>query len=73
MSTKNLSSLFNPQPALDSKGTRTSTSSLLKRTFDQKLNKHGKHTGAHLDDMGDIYDHTKEVFGEHAQYEEQDE
>ena len=46
-----LSKYLNPKP-----------SSVLKKQIEDQNSKHGKQMGSHLDDMGDIYDHTKVAF-----------
>lgn len=50
---------LNPNP---SSAKRDSVAMQMKKKFGAKLSKQGR-MGAHLDDMGDIYDHTKNAFG----------
>ena len=50
---------LNPTP---SSAKRNSVALQMKKKAGRALAKHGR-AGAHLDDMGDIYDHTKTAFG----------
>ena len=50
---------LNPTP---SAGKRNSAALSMKQKAQEEMAKHGKSMGAHLDDMGDIYDHTKVAF-----------
>ena len=49
-----LNDFLNPKPAKKAVD--------LKEQFKNQQAKHGRHAGAHLDDTGDIYDHTGSFF-----------
>ena len=51
-----ISSYLDPKPGHQ----RRNHAASIKKSIDDKLSKHGK-AGAHLDEMGDIYDH-REIF-----------